>query len=225
MRAPATTSTRTVHVVDAHLTYPGWSEGSLNDAMVEKVRTHLHRLGHHMTRTVVEEGYDVQDEVQRHVEADLVILQTPINWFGAPWIYKRYVDEVFNAGLHSKRFMENDGRSRSDSTRQYGTGGLMQGRGFFVSATWNAPLDIFDDDEGVLLRGKGLDDLLLHMSASYRFVGFDILEHYGLYDVFRSHDLAAQIDLYPRHLDRQLATIGVHGAREPSVRGRSTDTG
>ena len=27
--------------------------------------------------------------------ADLVILQMPVNWFSAPWIYKKYVDEVF----------------------------------------------------------------------------------------------------------------------------------
>jgi Flavodoxin-like fold len=26
----------------------------------------------------------------------LVILQTPVNWFSAPWIYKKYVDEVFD---------------------------------------------------------------------------------------------------------------------------------
>jgi NADPH dehydrogenase (quinone) len=40
-----------------------------------------------------------EEEVKKHAAADLVILQTPVNWFSAPWIYKKYVDEVFNVGL------------------------------------------------------------------------------------------------------------------------------
>lgn len=73
--------------------------------------------------------------MQKHVNADLVILQTPINWFSAPWTYKKYVDEVFNSGLHSKTLLDNDGRTRSDPSRQYGTGGHMQGKKFMVAAT------------------------------------------------------------------------------------------
>jgi modulator of drug activity B len=71
------------------------------------------------------------------VAANLVILQTPVNWFGAPWIYKKDADEVFNAGLAGKALLEGDGRTRKDPSRQYGTGGKRQGRKFMISATWN----------------------------------------------------------------------------------------
>jgi modulator of drug activity B len=79
-----------------------------------------------------------------------VILQTPVNWFGAPWIYKKYVDEVFNAALAKKTLLEGDGRTRSDPTRQYGSGGTMQGRKFMISATWNAPRETFDNPNSIL---------------------------------------------------------------------------
>lgn len=203
---------RTVHLVNSHLTYPGWSEGGLTTAMVERARTHLEAAGHRVTVTKVEDGYDPDVEVQRHVDADLVILQAPINWFGAPWIYKRYVDEVFNAGLHSGTFLSGDGRTREDPTRQYGSGGLMQGRGFFVATSWNAPTEVFDNPEGVLMQGKSVDDLLLNLTASYTFVGFTVLKSYGLHDVFKDGDTAKGLADYGRHLDEQLAALPRRGA-------------
>ena len=66
---------------------------------------------------MVERGYKPDEEVSKHAAADLVILQTPVNWFGAPWIYKKYVDEVFNAGIATKVFLEGDGRTRLDLRR------------------------------------------------------------------------------------------------------------
>ena len=37
--------------------------------------------------------------MKKHAAVDLVIFQTPVNWFSVPWIYKKYVGEVFNVGL------------------------------------------------------------------------------------------------------------------------------
>ena len=143
-----------VLMINAHLNYPDWSEGSLNNAMSETAKTYLTEQGHEVSETKIEDGYDPDQEAHKHLVADLVILQTPINWFGAPWIYKKYVDEVFNVGLHAKMFLENDGRTRSDPTRQYGTGGKMQGKKFMIATTWNAPETAFDNPDGVLFNGS-----------------------------------------------------------------------
>ncbi|GAA3599994.1 NAD(P)H-dependent oxidoreductase [Kineosporia mesophila] len=207
-----------VHIVNAHLTYPNWSEGALTRTMVEAARTHLLDLGHEITQTRIEDSYDPQIEVQRHLDARLVILQTPVNWFGAPWIYKRYVDEVFNAGLHSTRFLETDGRTRSDPSRQYGTGGHLHGRGFLISSTWNAPRDTFSNPGSVLFGGKSVDDLLLGLSTSYKFVGYTVLESYGLYDIFRNpSDVEVGIKAYGAHLDRQLAALDAPPSATPDL--------
>lgn len=190
-----------VLITNAHLNYPGWSEGMLNKSMADLAKDYFISQGHEVIQTDIETGYDLDKEVQKHVNADIVILQTPINWFGAPWIYKKYVDEVFNSGLHSKVLLDSDGRTRSDPTRQYGTGGRMQGKKFMVAATWNAPTETFNNTESVLFEGKGTADLLLNITSNYRFIGFEILKDYGIHDIFRdTTDIGAELEGYRKHL-------------------------
>lgn len=188
-------------IINTHLTYAGWSEGKLNAALAETAKTFFTERGHQVGETMVERAYDPTAEVQKHTAADLVILQTPVNWFGAPWIYKKYADEVFNAGLASKALLDGDGRTRSDPTRQYGTGGKMQGRKFMISATWNAPHDAFSNPDGVLMAGKTTADLFLNITANYKFCGYDILPDFGVFDIFKqTADISGSFADYQRHL-------------------------
>lgn len=189
-------------IINAHLTYPGWSEGKLNLAFMDLAKAFFTERGHEVSETFIERGYNAGEEVAKHVAADLVILQTPVNWFGAPWIYKKYVDEVFNAGLAQKILLEGDGRTRKDPSRQYGTGGKMQGRKFMISATWNAPSHAFNNPQGILMGGKGRDDLFLPITANYKFCGYDILPDYGVFDIFKSPDIPRALEAYKEHLAR-----------------------
>ena len=104
-------------IINTHLNYPGWSEGKLNAAFMEAAEMFFKERGHEVMETFVERGFTAEEEVKKHEAADLVILQTPVNWFGAPWIYKKYVDEVFNAALSMKALLLGDGRTRTDPTR------------------------------------------------------------------------------------------------------------
>jgi modulator of drug activity B len=124
-----------VLIINAHLTDPGWFEGQLNLAFMDAAKAFFAERGHQVTGTHVERGYRAEAEVENHAAAHLGILQTPVNWFGAPWIYEKYVDDVFNAGMAKKVLLEGDGRARQDPTRQYGSGGKMQGRKFTLSAS------------------------------------------------------------------------------------------
>lgn len=190
-------------IINTHLNYPGWSEGKLNDTFTDLAKTFFTERGHTVTETRVERGYNPKEEVAKHAAADLVILQMPVNWFGAPWIYKKYVDEVFNAGFATKQLLEGDGRTRSDPSRQYGTGGKMQGRKFMISATWNAPRDAFDNPDGVLMEGKGTADLFLAITSNYKFCGYDILPDYGAFDIFKqASDIPRALADYERHLEQ-----------------------
>eukprot|EP01035_Chromulina_nebulosa_P008152 gene8152-11038_t len=136
---------KTVLLINTHLIYPNWTEGKLNDSFIQKAKAFFEAKDFKVLETKVGEGYEPDEEVEKHLEADIVILQTPVNWFGAPWIYKKYVDEVFNSGLHSKKILSGDGRTREDPTTQYGTGKKMQGKKFMVCATFNAPAESFDN--------------------------------------------------------------------------------
>lgn len=117
-------------------------------------------------------------------------------------IYKKYVDEVFNAGLATKALLEGDGRTRTDPSRQYGTGGKMQGKKFMISATWNAPRGTFDNSASVLFAGKGTADLFLHITSNYKFCGYDILPAFGIFDIFKNPDVPGALEDYQRHLEK-----------------------
>jgi len=189
-------------IINTHLTYAGWSEGKLNLTFVNVAKAFFEERGHKVAETLVERGYEPEAEVQKHVAANLVILQTPVNWFSAPWIYKKYVDEVFNVGLTTKALLEGDGRTHQDPSRQYGTGGKMQGKKFMISATWNAPRETFDNPNSVLYGGKGTADLFLHITSNYKFMGYDIRPDFGVFDIYKSPDIMSAIEDYKRHLEK-----------------------
>lgn len=71
------------------------STGTLNNSVVEIMKETMTSLGHEVQLTHVEKGYDINEEVNKIYVADLIITQSPVYWFGSPWIYKKYVDEVF----------------------------------------------------------------------------------------------------------------------------------
>lgn len=194
-------SIKKVLLINTHLTYPNWSEGLLNDAFHQKAKAFFLENDIEVLETKVEDGYNADEEVEKHLAADIIILQTPINWFGAPWIYKKYVDEVFNSGLHSAKFLSGDGRTREDASKQYGTGGKMQGRKFMVCATWNAPKASFDDAKQQLFEGRSTADVLLQITSNYRFCGVDIMADYNCFDIFKDGDIVGALAQYPRHLE------------------------
>ncbi len=187
-------------IINSHLHYPGWSEGKLNLTFMEIAKAYFVERGDTVDETFIERGYDPAQEVQKHLKADFVILQTPVNWFSAPWIYKKYVDEVFNLGLASKALLDGDGRTRDDPARQYGTGGKMQGKKFMISATWNAPVETFSNPASVLYQGKGTVDLFLPITSNYKFSGYEILPDFGVFDIYKNPNFSQAIENYREHL-------------------------
>lgn len=192
--------TKKVLLINSHFTYPNWSEGTLNNSFYQSAKDFFTSTSFDVLETIIEDGYKLEEEVQKHLEADIVILQMPVNWFGAPWIYKKYIDEVFNSGLLSKSFLKGDGRTTDDPTKQYGTGGHLQGKKFMICATWNAPAEAFDNPEQQLMQGKGVEDLFLNITSNYRFCGYDIMDGYNCFDIFRTNDIAKDLENYPLHL-------------------------
>ena len=196
--------TKKVLLINTHLTYPNWTEGTLNNSFFKTAKDFFESKSYEVLETTIEDGYQPDEEEKKHLEADIVILQMPVNWFGAPWIYKKYVDEVFNCGLLSKSFLIGDGRTSEDPTKQYGTGGNLQGKKFMICATWNAPAEAFDNPENMLFNGKGLTNIFLSITSSYRFCGYEIKDSYNCFDIFRRSDITKDLENYPTHLAKVL---------------------
>ncbi|AYD90350.1 flavodoxin [Actinomyces sp. 2119] len=190
-----------VLLINTHHRYPGWSEGGLNASLQEVARRFFQERGGHVVETVVDKGYDPQEEERKHREADLVILQTPVNWFSAPWTWKKYVDEVFNVALGAGTLLSGDGRTRKDPSIPYGSGGNMQGRAFMVSSTWNAPADAFDNDSNPVFQGRSLADALADITATYRFCGYTVLPEFAVLDVYKNPQVEADLARYAEHLE------------------------
>ena len=195
-------TTKKVLLINTHLTYPNWSEGTLNASFHQKAKEFFEVNNFEILETKVENGYDVDEEMNKHLEADIIVLQTPINWFGAPWIYKKYIDEVFNIGLQNEKFLVGDGRTRTDASKQYGSGGKMQNKKFMVSSIWNAPKASFNDSNQVLFEGRSTADALIQITSPYRFCGVDIVPNYNCFDIFKDGDIVETLENYPTHLQK-----------------------
>lgn len=193
---------KTVLLINTHLTYPGWSEGKLNASFYNAAKTFFISKNYKVLETKVEDGYNPDEEVEKHLQADIIILQTPVNWENTPWIYKKYVDEVFNSALKSKKFLSGDGRSETEGSKQYGMGGKMQGKKFMISATWNAPEESFNDKNQYLFKGKSVDDALFNVAANYLFTGFEVVPGYYCYDVYHNKHIKEDIENYPAYLQK-----------------------
>lgn len=187
-------------IINAHQRYAGISEGKLNASLVEVLKTEIALLGGETKTTRIEDGYDVDEEVQKHLWADFIVTQGPVYWFGFPWIYKKYADEVFNAGLMGERLLVDDGRTRSNPNKQYGTGGKMQGKKYMLSLTWNAPREAFDNPEQVLFSGKSVDDLFVSNTAIYKFCGAQILPSFSCFDVMKAPRISEDMERLKAHL-------------------------
>lgn len=194
---------KNVLIINAHQFYPGMSTGGLNKTLVETIQEEMESRGYEVRHTGIEQGYDIEAEVEKHVWADIIILQAPVYWFGTPWIYKKYADEVFTAGLIQQRLLIDDGRTREDPSKQYGTGGKMQGKQYMMSLTWNAPEEAFGNESQILFEGKSVDDVFVSNSANYKFCGAEILPSFSCYDVVKQAD----VERYIPNLRQHLATV------------------
>lgn len=156
--------------------------------------------GHETKLTYIEQGFDIDEEVQKHLWADLIITQSPVYWFGTPWIYKKYVDEVFTAGLIQQTMLVDDGRTRDNPKKQYGTGGKMQGKRYMLSLTWNAPQEAFGDLSQSLFQGKTVDDIFVSNTANYKFCGAEVLPSFSCYNVVKAASVKNDIERLKKHL-------------------------
>ena len=189
---------RNAFIINAHQPYP-FSNGDLNRAMVSLASDWLTERGCEVRRTDMLGDYDVAQQLDNHQWADLILLQSPVNWMGVPWSFKKYMDEVYSAGMDGQ-LCDGDGRSRKDASRQYGSGGTLTGTRYLLSLTFNAPTEAFGDDSQFLLQGRDIDDLFLPMHMNFRFFGMQALPTFACMDVVKNPQIDSDFERYRAHL-------------------------
>ena len=178
------------------------SNGQLNDTLTELAQEVLSDLGHQVQVTRADSEYDAKSEVEKFLWADTVIYQMPGWWMGAPWTVKKYIDDVFTEGHGS--LYANDGRSRSDASKKYGSGGLIHDKNYMLSLTWNAPMDAFNDAEQ-FFHGVGVDGVYLPFHKANQFLGMQTLPTFIVNDVIKAPEVEAYMAQYRDHLTQVFA--------------------
>ena len=193
-------SMKNVFIINAHEPYP-FSEGRLNGSLVEKAEANLKNKGYEIRHTTMRDTYDVEQEIEKHQWADAVILQTPCNWMGVPWTFKKYMDEVYTVGMDG-RLCSGDGRTRHDASKQYGSGGSLTGKKYMLSITYNAPTEAFGNPNQEFFEGRSIDDLFWPAHLNFKFFGMTPLETFACYDVMKNPDVENDFKRFEDHLNR-----------------------
>ena len=173
------------------------SNGQYNATLHEAAAAFFDRAGFDIRTTFIDGGYDIEEEVEKFLWADVVIYQMPGWWMGAPWTVKKYLDEVFTAGHGS--LYASDGRTRSDASQKYGSGGLIQGKRYMLSLTWNAPQQAFDDPSD-FFEAKGVDAVYFPFHKANQFLGMSALPTFLSTDVMKVPNIERDVARYQQHL-------------------------
>ncbi|RED42725.1 putative NADPH-quinone reductase [Winogradskyella eximia] len=150
--------------------------------------------------TQVGENYNVKEEVEKFKWADIVIYHTPIWWFQIPFGFKKYIDEVFTEG-HQNGIYASDGRSRKNPDINYGTGGLMHGKKYILTTSWNAPKTAFTL-ENEFFNQKSVDEgAMFGFHKMNAFTGIELLATHHFHDMEKNADVPFELNNYSTFLN------------------------
>ena len=189
---------KNIFIINGHQYYP-FAEGKLNAALVEKASAIFQNKGYAVRATTMQNDYNVEEEIEKHLWADAIFLQTPVNWMGLTWSFKKYMDEVYTAGMFGK-LCDGDGRSKAAPKANYGAGGLLSKTQYMLSLTFNAPKEAFDDESEFLFAGKSVDDLLFPQHMNFKFFGMQPLPTFACHDVMKNPSVAEDFKRFEAHI-------------------------
>jgi len=174
---------KNVLIINGHQKYDVMAEGKLTQTYIESANNFFKENKFKVKHSIIESNYNINDELEKFKWADYILFQYPIYWMSLPWLTKKYIDELFNAG-YQKVTHQSDGRSRMDASKKYGSGGLMKDKKYMLSITYNSPLSEFDNKEG-FFEGLSLDEANFSVHKIFQFCGVEQLKTYAVHDVLK----------------------------------------
>lgn len=177
----------------------GHSGGRFNNTVTLETANFFRNLGAEVKITNIADGYDLQEEVDKYVWADFVVYHTPIWWFQVPFGFKKYIDEVFTQG-HQRGIYRSDGRRSANPQINYGTGGMLHGRRYMLTSSWNAPETAFTLP-GEFFKQHSVDDgPLFGFHRMNAFTGMEPLKSFHFHDVEKNVQVDRDMTRYRSHL-------------------------
>lgn len=179
------------------------SGGRFNTTLTEWTNAFLTKKGFELRITDINDKFDPMLEAENFKWADVIIYHLPIWWFQVPNRMKKYIDEVFTAG-HNNGIYFSDGRSRKNPAINYGTGGLMHGKKYMVTTSWNAPDTAFTLP-GEFFEQTPVDDgILFGFHKMNAFTGMNRIPGFHFHDLEKNatqERLDTYHEAYLKHLE------------------------
>ncbi|MDR6781663.1 modulator of drug activity B [Pedobacter africanus] len=178
------------------------SGGLFNRSITEKTLDFFNnKPGFEVRHTDINQPYNIKEEVENYKWADIVIYHTPVWWFQLPHEFKKYIDLVFTEG-HNNGIYHSDGRSAANPAINYGTGGLMNGKKYMLTTSWNAPQEAFTLP-GEFFNQKSVDEgPMFGFHRMNAFTGMKPLEGIHFHDVEKNADVVKDLKRYEAHLEK-----------------------
>ena len=193
-----------VLIINGHQRYEGIAEGKLTKILIDAALDVFNEKDFEVQHSVVESNYDVKEELEKFAWAEYILFQYPVYWMGVPWLTKKYIDEIFSGGYGNVTYA-NDGRSSKDSSKKYGSGGLLQGKKYMLSFTYNCPSSEFSNKEG-FFDGLSLDEANIATHKTFQFCGMNALKSYAMHDIFKSDlDVKSELKVFKELLSKNFS--------------------
>jgi modulator of drug activity B len=180
----------------------GHSGGKFNKTLLDTTIAYFaDKDGFEVRSTDVNHVYDPKQEVENYKWADVIIYHTPVWWFQLPHGFKKYIDVVFTEG-HQNGIYHSDGRSSANPAINYGTGGMLQGKKYLLTSSWNAPKEAFTLP-GEFFNERTVDEgALFGFHRMNAFTGMQPLESIHFHDVEKNADIPTDLQRYTNHLNK-----------------------
>eukprot|EP00923_Selenidium_pygospionis_P049711 GHVN01085653.1.p1 GENE.GHVN01085653.1~~GHVN01085653.1.p1 ORF type:complete len:269 (+),score=61.84 GHVN01085653.1:111-917(+) len=156
-----------------------------------------------VSETIIEEGYEVEAEVKKMSEADIIVLQWPVWWMGLPWSTKKYLDDVLTAGHGS--LYKSDGRTRSDPSKIYGSGGGCKAA-YMLSVTSNCPTAAYSNVKDFYC-GDSMDEAWVAVHRTFQFCGMTPLPTFACNDVMKVPKSETDVTRYRAHITKTIIPL------------------
>ena len=190
---------RNILLLNGHEKFPPLAMGKFNKSMFELAKQIIKDSSKFsLNTTIVEQHYEIEEEIEKLLIADLIIYQYPIYWFNVSAALKKYMDQVYTHGY--KKLYAGD----STSHKPYGQQGLLKGK-YMLSVTFNAPESIFNPTDG-LFANKNTDDVLYSMHKTQQYLGLKKLASFACFDIVNGTKQKEYLSQYKNHLNRILTS-------------------
>ncbi len=77
----------------------------------------------------------------------------------------------------------------------------MKGKNFMLSTTWNAPIEVFNNNNlNSFFEGRSAEEVLLPMRKSQEYCGFEELPYFSCHNVIKNPQFELDKERYIQHL-------------------------